>query len=260
MFINNIDPVLLNIGPFGIRYYGLVYGIGFLIGYLVLRRFIRSKHIKLTEEQLDTYFVWLVIGSVLISRIFEVFIYNLPYYMTHFSESYKIWNGGLSFQGGIVGAAIITWIFAKKYKIHFYDIADVLIIPTTLVLAVGKLANYTNSELYGKITGVPWCVVFQKVDTYCRHPVQIYEFILYLAIFITLLIYYNHMRKDKQHINGRIFWSFVISYSIARFFITFLRDEPVYLGLNVGQWISMLTIVISVIFLWSSWRHKPKNI
>ncbi|MGV8141525.1 MAG: prolipoprotein diacylglyceryl transferase family protein, partial [Candidatus Woesearchaeota archaeon] len=99
MFINNIDPVLLNLGPFEIRYYGLVYAIGFLIGYLVLRKLIKSKHLRLTEEQLDTYFLWLILGSIIMARIFEVFIYNLPYYITHFSESYKIWNGGLSFQG-----------------------------------------------------------------------------------------------------------------------------------------------------------------
>jgi phosphatidylglycerol:prolipoprotein diacylglycerol transferase len=223
----------------------------------VLRRFIKSKSIRLTEEQSDSYFVWLIIGSIVISRIFEVFIYNLPYYMANFSESYKIWNGGLSFQGGIAGAIIVTLIFAKKYKIHFYDIADILIIPTTLVLAVGKLANYTNSELYGRVTNVPWCVVFQNVDNICRHPVQIYEFILYLAIFITLWIYYNHMHKNKQKINGRIFWLFVILYSIVRFFITFLRDEPNYLGLNVGQWLCIVTIIVSAIFLW---KNKPKNI
>jgi len=257
MFINNIDPVLLNLGPFEIRYYGLVYAIGFLIGYLVLRRFIKNKHLKLTEEQLDSYFIWLIIGSILMARIFEVFIYNLPYYATHFSESYKIWNGGLSFQGGIVGAILVTLIFANRYKIHFYEIADIAIIPTTLTLAVGKLANYTNSELYGRITTVPWCVEFQRIDTYCRHPVQIYEFILYLAIFIALWAYYNHLHKNKHQANGRIFWLFVVSYSIVRFFITFLRDEPVYLGLNIGQWLCIASIIVATIFLL---KHKPKNI
>jgi len=262
MFINNINPVLVNIGSLSIRYYGLVYAIGFLIGYLVLRRFIKSKKIKLTEEQLDTYFLWLIIGSIFMSRIFEVFIYNLPYYMSHISEIYKIWNGGLSFQGGIVGAIIVTIIFAKRYKVRFYDIADVLIIPTTLVLAIGKLANYTNSELYGRATNVPWCVVFQHVDNICRHPVQIYEFILYLAIFFILLTYYNHAHKNKHQINGnqvsgRIFWMFLILYSVARFFITFFRDEPQYFGLNVGQWLCLLTIIISGIVLW---KYKPKNI
>jgi phosphatidylglycerol---prolipoprotein diacylglyceryl transferase len=257
MFINNINPVLVSFGPISIRYYGLVYAIGFLIGYLVLRRYIKSGHIRLTEEQLDTYFIWLIIGSILVSRIFEVFIYNLPYYMAHISEIYKIWNGGLSFQGGIVGAIIITIIFAKKYKVHFYDIADILIIPTTLVLAIGKLANYTNSELYGTVTNVPWCVVFEKVDNLCRHPVQIYEFILYMAIFVILLVYYNKMRNHKHPIKGRIFWMFIILYSITRFFITFLRDEPLYYGLNVGQWLCLLTIIVSGIVLWNS---KPKNI
>lgn len=261
MFINNINPVLLSLGPFEVRYYGLVYAIGFLIGYLVLRKFIKSKHIKLTEEQLDIYFVWLIIGSIIISRIFEVFIYNAPYYLSHLSESYKIWNGGLSFQGGIVGAVLVTWIFARRYKIRSYDIADILIIPTTLVLAFGKLANYTNSELYGKVTNVPWCVVFQRIDEACRHPVQIYESILYLAIFIALFSYYRYLRKnnvrDNHGPNGRIFWLFVMAYSLVRFLITFLRDEPTYAGLNVGQWLSIVSILIAAIFLW---KNKSKNI
>jgi phosphatidylglycerol:prolipoprotein diacylglycerol transferase len=255
MFINNINPVLLSLGPFEIRYYGLVYAVGFLIGYLVLRKFIKSKRLKLTEEQLDTYFLWLIIGSVLMARIFEVFIYNLSYYAAHLSESYKIWNGGLSFQGGIVGAVIVTWIFSRKYKIHFYEIADVLIIPTTLVLAVGKLANYTNSELYGKVTDIPWCVVFQRIDAYCRHPVQLYEFIVYLMIFFALLTYYN-VNKDKHHARGRTFWMFVILYSILRFVVTFLRDEPAYLGMNIGQWLSIVSIIVAVLFLWKIKESK----
>jgi phosphatidylglycerol---prolipoprotein diacylglyceryl transferase len=263
MFVNNINPVLLHLGNLEIRYYGIVYAIGFLIGYLLLRRFIKSKSIKLTEEQLDTYFVWLILGSVLMARLFEVFIYNPGYYLAHFSESYIIWNGGLSFQGGIVGAIIITLIFAKKYKIHFYDIADILIIPTTLVLAVGKLANYTNSELYGTITNVSWCVVFQKIDMYCRHPVQIYEFILYLALFAALWIYYTHTHDEKNHKKnktGRVFWIFIISYSIIRFLVAFLRDEPLYAGLNMGQWLSIITMLVAVIFFWKIWKTESKSI
>jgi len=258
MFINNINPVLFSIGPFGVRYYGLVYFIGFIIGYIVLRHAIKHKRLGLTVDQLDTYYLWLMIGSIVMARLFDVFIYNLPEYINNLSDAFKIWNGGLSIQGGLVGAIIVTIILCKKYKVHFYDIADVAIIPTAFTMFLGKLANYTNSELYGTITNVqatPWCVVFQKVDTYCRHPAQIYEAIAILLTFGILLGYYIYYLKNKKsHWKGTTFWLFMLLYGLLRFFITFLRDEPLYLGLNVGQWLSIIMIIIAGIFLWRIWK------
>jgi len=253
MFINNINPVLASFGPFNIRYYGLVYFLGFLLTYLLLRHAIKNKKLKLTVNQLDSYFVWLMLGSILCARIFEVLIYDFNYYVSNLSEIYKIWNGGLSFQGGIIGAIIVTLIFCRKYKIHFYDLADLLVIPASLTLAFGKLANYTNSELYGKITdaiSTPWCVVFQKIDNYCRHPTQIYEFFANIFMFATLLSYkiYNDKTK-KDYKKGTLFWMFIIIYSILRLLLTFFRDESQYIGLNVGQWTSIVTLIIAIIFL-----------
>lgn len=259
MFINNINPVLFSIGPFGIRYYGLVYALGFLIGYLFLRRSIIHKKLKITEEQLDIYLIWLIFGSIFMARFFEIFIYNAPYYLSHLSEIFQIWNGGLSFQGGFIGAILVTYFFSKRYKIHFYDIADLAVLPATLTLFFGKLANYTNSELYGRVTNVPWCVVFQKIDTYCRHPSQIYEALTILLLFGALLAYYLYYEKFKhKYVKGTIFWIFILEYSILRFLMTFLREEPLYLGLNVGQWISLGAIIISGLFLIKHRRQNPK--
>lgn len=253
MFINNINPVLVNFGPISIRYYGLVYFLGFIFTYLFLKYSIDKKKLKLTHDQLDSYFLWIIIGSIFMARVFEILIYNAPYYMNNISEMYKIWNGGLSFQGGIIGAIIVTLIASKKYKIHFYDIADLVVIPAALGLAVGKIANYINSELYGIITNniaTPWCVVFQKIDNYCRHPVQIYEFFVNIIMFATLISYKIYAEKTKKtYKRGTLFWMFIIMYAVLRFFITFLRDEPQYLGLNVGQWTSLVIILISTIFL-----------
>jgi phosphatidylglycerol---prolipoprotein diacylglyceryl transferase len=258
MFINNINPILLSIGPLSIKYYGLVYALGFLAGYFFLRYNIKHKHLKLTEDQLDVYMIWLIIGSILMARLFEVFIYNAPYYIHNLSEIFKIWNGGLSFQGGLVGAILVTTIYCRKYKIHFYDIADLAIIPTALTLFFGKLANYTNSELYGRVTNVPWCVIFQKVDTFCRHPTQIYEALAVLILFVILLAYHIYKKKQKK---GVTFWMFILGYSILRLVITFLRDEPQYAGLNVGQWLSIVFILISGIFIWKIiWKTESKSI
>ena len=253
MFINNINPILVSIGPISIRYYGLVYFFGFILTYFVLKHAVKNKKIKLTLDQLDSYFLWLLIGSILMARIFEVLIYNFQEYFNNPSEIYKIWHGGLSYQGGIIGAVIITLIFCKKYKIHFYDLADLIVIPAAIGLAIGKIANYTNSELYGTITNsitTPWCVVFQKIDNYCRHPTQIYEFIANIFMFTTLITYKIYYTKtQKRYQKGTLFWMFIIMYSILRFVITFLREETPYFGLNVGQWTSLIMIIISIIFL-----------
>jgi phosphatidylglycerol:prolipoprotein diacylglycerol transferase len=268
MFINNINPVLLRIGPFDIRYYGLVYVIGFILGYLFLRYNISKKKLKLSYDQLDSYFLWLIIGSIIMARLFDIFIYSWPDYANDLSQIYMIWNGGLAFQGGLIGAIIVTILFCKKYKIHFYDIADLLVIPTAFALVIGKLANYTNSELYGRITdsqSTPWCVVFKRIDDYCRHPTQIYESIANFVMFGILSSYYiYHEKVRKTYRKGTIFWTFVLTYSILRFIVTFYRDELLYtflgISLNVGQWVSLVIIVVSCVFLWKLWKIKPKTI
>ena len=260
MFINNINPILFSIGPFGVRFYGLVYALGFLAAYLFLRYHSKKGSLKLTEEQLDSFFLWLMIVSIFMARVFEVFVYNFPEYSGNLLEFFYIWHGGMAFQGGIVGAVLVTIFFCRKYRIRFYDLADLLVIPAALALFFGKVANYTNSELYGRITNpvnTPWCVVFVKVDSYCRHPAQIYEAISILLLFGILLWIYLYQRKHKKHHAGILFWTFIGLYGLLRFLLTFLRDEPLYLGLNVGQWISLAMIIIAGLFLW---KYKPKNI
>jgi phosphatidylglycerol:prolipoprotein diacylglycerol transferase len=207
-----------------------------------------------------------MIGSIVMARVFDVFIYNLPQYINNFSDAFKIWNGGLSIQGGLLGAIIITLIFCKKYKTRFYDVADITVIPLAFTMFLGKLANYTNSELYGTITNpqaTPWCVVFQKVDMYCRHPTQIYEAITILLMFGILLFYYTYYLKNntnkKSNWQGTTFWLFMLIYGLLRFFITFLRDEPRYGGLNVGQWLSIIMVIVAGVFLWRIWRKEFRH-
>jgi phosphatidylglycerol---prolipoprotein diacylglyceryl transferase len=263
MFINNINPVLFSLGPFGVRFYGLVYSLGFLATYFFLRYHSKKGSLKLNEDQLDSYFIWLIIGSIFMARVFEVFVYNFPEYSSNLWEFFRIWDGGMAYQGGIIGAVAVTLFFGKKYNVKFYEIMDLLVIPAALALVFGKIANYFNSELYGTITNpqsTPWCVVFVKVDSYCRHPSQIYEAISILIIFGVLLWIYLYQKKHKKHDSGILFWTFIGLYGLLRFLLTFLRDEPLYLGLNIGQWISLVLILLSGWFLYRIWTHKSKNI
>lgn len=254
MFVNNIDPVLLNLGPLEIRYYGLIYALGFLLGYLFLRHRIKQKILKLDYDALDSFFLWLIIGVVVGARLFEIIFFNWSYYSTYPLEMLMVWNGGLSFHGGLVGAALVTYWFTKKHKLHFYDIADALVIPATLALAFGRIANFINSEHYGKIVDaarIPWCVVYSRVDEFCRHPSQLYEGLTNLLTFGVLLFYDKYSGKKGKYRKGTLFWMFVMLYGLLRFLVNFYRDDPSYqlfLGISVGQWLSIIMVVFGAIF------------
>ncbi|MGV8151251.1 MAG: prolipoprotein diacylglyceryl transferase [Candidatus Woesearchaeota archaeon] len=253
VFVNNIDPVFLNLGPFEIRYYGLVYALGFLLAYLFLRDRIKKKILKIEYADLDNYLLFLIIGVVFFARVFEIIFFSWNYYIANPVEMLLIWHGGLSFHGGLIGAILVTYFFAKKHKIDFYDIADSLVIPAALALALGRIANFINSEHYGKIVDAaktPWCVVYQAVDSYCRHPSQLYESLKNFLIFGILLIYDNARSQKKDYKKGTLFWMFVLMYGILRFLVNFYRDDVLYWGISMGQWLSFAMVIVAAFFLW----------
>ena len=253
MFIHNINPVLLTLGPFEIRYYGLVYILGFLAAYFLLRDSVKKGRLKISMESLDEYLVMLIVGVIVGARIFEVIFFSPGYYIANPWEIVMIWKGGLSFHGGLVGAILMTRIFSKKHKIHFYDLADILVIPAALALAFGRIANFINGEHYGRIADAartPWCVVFSKVDGYCRHPSQLYESLKNFVIFGFLLLFRNIHERRKKHLkSGTLFWTFVLLYGILRFIVNFYRDDAVLLWISMGQFLSLLMVIVAAISL-----------
>lgn len=261
MFVNNIEPILFSIGPFSVRYYGLIYALGFVLSYFWLRYLIKKEKLKLNEEQLDIYMIWLITGVVIGARLFEVFVYNVTYYSAHFDEIFMIWNGGMSFHGGLIGLLVVTAIFAQKYRLHIYDILDALAIPAAFSLMLGRIANYTNSELYGTVTTpiqTSWCVVFKKIDDYCRHPTQLYEALknFFILIVLSALTYHYEKTDYKHYKKGTMFWIFILLYGALRFFISFYRDETKYFGLDVGQYMCVIMVIVSLIFLLFINRRK----
>jgi phosphatidylglycerol---prolipoprotein diacylglyceryl transferase len=242
MFYHNISPILFSIGPLEIRYYGLIYALGFILTLLFLKKYSKAKKLFKHKEHPETLTFYLIIGVVLFARLFEVLFYNLNYYFTNPLEILKIWNGGLSFHGGITGAAIAVWFFAKKYNYSFLKIADLLSIPAALALALGRIANFINAELYGRITTFKWAVKFPNVDG-LRHPSQIYESIKNFIIFFTLLIY-----NKKERNPGVIFSLFLILYSVFRFRLEYFREPELYISfLTMGQALSIPLFVIGLI-------------
>jgi phosphatidylglycerol:prolipoprotein diacylglycerol transferase len=196
-----------------------------------------------------------IVGVVLGARIFYVFVYNLPFYLNNPSQIIAIWNGGLSFHGGLIGAVIVALIFCKKKKIHFYELADIAVVPLALGLALGRLGNFTNGELYGRITNVPWAMKFQDAEGF-RHPSQLYASFKDLVIFFTLWVI-----KDKKMPKGFIFWLFVVMYSAFRFTVEFFRQPDEQLGfiigfLSMGQILSIIMFLVGVVFIY---RVSRKN-
>jgi len=245
MFIHNINPVLLSLGPFQIRYYGLIFALGFILAAFILYYFAKKDEIEnFTQNDVTNFIVYLIIGVLIFSRLFEILFYEPAYYFANPAEIIAFWHGGLSFHGGLVGAIIVGLLYAKYKRVRFYDLADIIVFPAAIGLCFGRFANFINGELWGKISTLPWCVKFQNVDG-CRHPTQIYETFKNLFIFFILL----GLRSFKPR-KGFLFWHFILLYGVIRFFIEFLKPIGWYfLNLNTGQWLCLVMIAIAVTFI-----------
>jgi len=247
MFYNNIDPVLFNIGPFQIRYYGIIFLIGFIIAYFLIVYLAKERKIKLKKGDVVDFLFYVLIGLIVGSRIFYVIFYNLNFYLTNPLYIFALWHGGLSFHGGLIGAVIVAFIFCKKKKIGFYEIADIVVIPLALGLALGRIGNFLNSELVGRVTNVPWAVKFKEYEGF-RHPSQLYESLKNFFIFFVLWFIRN--KKLKK---GFLFWLFVIMYSLLRFFIEFFRAPDLQLGfifgITMGQLLSIIMFFVGIYFI-----------
>ncbi len=249
MFKNTIDPVLLELGPFEIRYYGIVYALGFVLVYLFLKHFISKGKLKnMSVKKLDDLILYILLGTVIGARFFNFVFYHPSVFWTNPLEVLKIWNGGLSFHGGLIGVVFATWLFSKKHKVKFISLFDAIAIPASLGLAFGRLANFTNHELYGPITSVPWCVEFLSAAG-CRHPYQIYASLSHFIMFGLVLYIYGKQKKE-----GTAFWSFIFTYGFFRFVTDFWRVEWRYLGISVGQYLSLIMVIIAGIILIKRWK------
>ncbi len=242
MFYNNIDPVLIYLGPLEIRYYGIIYALGFVLAYIFLKK--HGKDVKLAEQDLDNLMLYLVIGIVIGARIFYILLYNLDFYLQQPLEMIKLWHGGLSFHGGLVGGIVAGLLFCRRKKLSFLKVADLISIPLALALFFGRIANFINGELYGRVTQAPWAVKFRDADGF-RHPSQLYEAAKNAVIFMMLLV----LRKKKLK-DGMVFASFIILYGILRFFIEFFREPEVYVGiLTMGQLLSLIVAIAGIMLL-----------
>ena len=257
MFINNFDPVAFQILSFEIRWYSLAYIFGIMLGWLLCKKiFIKNSDIS---EKFDDYITYLIIGIILGGRLGYVIFYNLNYYSHNILDIFKIWQGGMSFHGGLLGIILSSIIFAKKNNQDPFEYMDLVSLVAPIGIFFGRLANFINSELYGKTTEVLWSVTFTKVDDLPRHPSQLYEAILEGAILFLILIYFR--KKNYLTKPGLISGLFLIFYSIFRFFIEFFRVPDEQLGylifkLSMGQIISLIFLSIGIIIFYLKNENK----
>ena len=257
MFINNFDPVAFQIMSFEIRWYSLAYILGIVIGWILCKKiFIKNSDIS---EKFDDYITYLIIGIILGGRIGYIVFYNFSYYLDNFLDIFKIWQGGMSFHGGLLGVIVSSYIFAKKNNQNPFFYLDQVSLVAPVGIFFGRLANFINSELYGTVSDVPWSVIFIKVDNLSRHPSQLYEAILEGLILFIILIYFT----NKNYLNkpGLISGLFLIFYSIFRFFIEFFRvpDEQIgylILSLTMGQIISLVFASIGMAIFYLKNENK----
>ena len=250
MFINNFDPVAFNFFSIEIRWYSLAYIFGIIIGWVYSKKYLIND--KSILNIFDDRIAYLIIGVILGGRLGYILFYNLDYYLNNVNEVLMLWKGGMSFHGGVIGVVISTILFSKKHNINPFTFLDLIAVVAPIGIFLGRVANFLNSELYGKETEVPWSVIYPKIDNLTRHPSQIYEAIfegLILFLILNLLVKKNLLGKK-----GLISSCFLIFYSLFRFVLEFFREPDPQIGyliinMTMGQILSLILFVIGISLL-----------
>ncbi len=225
-----INPEIVKIGPLSIRWYGMMYLIGFVSSYLLVKYQIKKKRIAVTTKDIDSLYSFLIFGLIIGARLGYIIFYDLSNYLRNPLEIFAVWHGGMSFHGGLIGSVIAGISFCRKLKIDFWQIADIVIVTAPIGLGLGRLGNFINGELYGRITDVPWAMIFPSGGPFPRHPSQLYEFLLEGVALFTIL----WLLKNRDLKKGTITSLFLILYGMFRFFVEFFREPDPQLGFILG--------------------------
>ena len=269
MIIHNFDPVLIDLGLFQIRWYSIAYILGIIIGWMYATKIIKLTAInnynfkQIKTSQFNDLIIYLVIGIVIGGRLGYIFFYNFEYYGQNFFEIFKLWQGGMSFHGGLLGVIASIIFFSKKTKTNFFKFADIISCVAPIGIFLGRIANFVNGELYGKISTLPWSVIFPNGGHVARHPSQIYEAILE-GIFLFILINYFALKKQLLFKTGYISGIFLILYSILRILSESFREPDIHLGyffnyFSLGTLLSLITLIAGLLIVLSIKKNEQNN-
>tara|TARA_B100000700_G_scaffold331057_1_gene461043 strand:+ start:4304 stop:5113 length:810 start_codon:yes stop_codon:yes gene_type:complete len=269
MIIHNLNPVFVDLGFFQIKWYSLAYIFGIIFGWMYSKKIIQILQEKeltfktIKKSDFDSLISFLVLGIILGGRLGYVLFYNFEYYSQNYFEIFKLWNGGMSFHGGLIGVIISILIFSKKKRINFFKISDIISCAAPIGIFFGRIANFINGELYGKVTSLPWAVIFKESDNLPRHPSQIYEALLE-GLFLFLVI--NHLALKKRLLlkPGYISSSFLIFYSILRIFAENFREPDKHIGyilnyFSLGFLLSVITLIAGILIIFLIKKNEQNN-
>lgn len=255
----NVSPEIFSIGPVHVRWYGLLFAIGFLFGYHQGEKMFKHENTDL--KWLESLFIYLIVATVVGARLGHVFFYGWEYYSQHPIEILYIWQGGLASHGGVLGIilAMILWSL-KVSKRNLLWVLDRVVVPSVLVGALIRFGNLMNSEIYGVQTSMPWGVIFERnQETVAKHPTQVYESLSYLFTFgVLYYMYWKTKAKDYQGLLTGVFFVFVFT---ARFLVEYIKEDQeafeATMSLNMGQWLSIPFILTGIALIIFSIRKGP---
>ncbi len=257
----HINPTFLKIGPLRFRWYGLMYLLGFGAGYLIIKSEVKRRRIKLKREgDIEDLIFYLALGLILGARLGYVLFYNLSYYLHNPSKIIAVWEGGMSFHGGLIGSIISAVFFLKRRRYDLLLFSDLIILPAPIGIMFGRMGNFINGELYGRVTNVPWAMVFPSGGPLPRHPSQLYE-AFFEGVLLFLILF---SLRDKKMPNGSLFSIFLTLYGTFRFFLEFFREpDPqlgfIFLGLTMGQILCIPMIIAGISLLFFLFRKTLNN-
>ncbi|SFT59441.1 Prolipoprotein diacylglyceryl transferase [Pseudovibrio denitrificans] len=263
-----IDPVLIEFGPLAIRWYALAYIAGILLAWRYMVVTVRntnlwSKTAHPTGTDIDDFVMWATLGIVLGGRLGYVLFYNLPYYLANPTEILAVWQGGMAFHGGLLGMIVVLFIYSRARGLSGWTMFDLAAIAAPIGLFFGRIANFINSELWGRVTDVPWAVVFPNGGPEPRHPSQLYEAALEGALLFLVLRLLSHRFKLLQK-PGVLAGSFAIGYGLARTFVEFYRVPDAHIGylsgfFTMGMLLSLPMVLIGIVIVVWALKRNTEN-
>jgi phosphatidylglycerol:prolipoprotein diacylglycerol transferase len=283
LLLNQIDPIASRLGPLAVHWYGIMYLLGFAVAWFLGQRRVRDGRLPgVDANAFGDLMFYGMLGVVLGGRIGYILFYDLPTYLAHPLQVFKIWEGGMSFHGGLLGVMVAAWLWSRKQKLHFFDVADFVAPLVPAGLGLGRLGNYINGELWGKPTDGSWGVVFPQapeivklgldpaalraqfesgaLDIFARQPSHLYQAFLEGAVLFAVLWWFSRKPRPRYAVSGL----FALLYGVFRFAVEFVREPDVQLGylafgwLTMGQVLSLPLIGIGVVLLVLAARRAPK--
>jgi len=261
----DIDPIAVSIGPVAVHWYGVAYVVGILFGWWYAKRLVADERLwpggqrPMKPEDIDDLLVWAAVGIVLGGRIGYILFYDFARYLQNPLDIFAVWQGGMSFHGGFAGTTLAMVLFARSRGIRVWTLFDVIAAGVPVGLGLVRCTNFINSELWGRVSDVPWAVAFPNGGEFTRHPSQLYEALLEgLVLFVLLRVLTHSFGKLKSP--GFVSGAFVAGYGSARIFVEFFREPDAQLGYLFGGWLTMgmvLSLPMVLIGIWAMATARP---